>query len=218
MKGWLISLACLAAFGAGAQDMESVFETPPEIHYRGVHYLNCTNLGVSYIKYQTGDEQKNAALRRYALAIAHHVQIPPERVAEGDLYKGRPTLWIVWRPWHSPFDKTAPDDEQPTAYRILTSKRGILLQANNPDGALFGTKVILRLLEALPGPYIQRMAITDWRDVVDERELRSLKKHPYAVRKPARAPRGRAEAPRKKATNRKKAAARARSKKAQATQ
>ncbi len=196
MKGVLIPVFCLLAHGAGAQGVEPLFDTPPEVHYRGFHYLNCTNLGESYIKYQTGDAEKNAALRRYALAIAKLVQIPEERVREGDLYHGRPTLWVTWRPWHSPFDETPPGKKQDTAYRILCSKRGLLLQANNADGAIFGTKVLLRVIEGAHGPYVQRMVIDDWRDLVEDSGLRSLKRHPYEARKPARARTSKDEKPR----------------------
>ena len=154
-------------------DWTAAFDPVPIHHCTGRDYVSFTTREASYIRYKARDEAANAAVRQLALALARHCQIPEERVLETHLYHNQPTLHVVWRPWHTPFDKTRPTHRARSAWRLQVGLRGVVIQAKSDEGLLSAVKTLLRLVEVSPGPCLQRMVIEDYRDVVAEHELRT---------------------------------------------
>lgn len=179
VTGLLILLAAGAAWGEwnseSPQPWKEAVTSLPTYHNLGRDFCTFSTRGNSYIYYKAQDPEMDGVVREYALALARHAQIPEERVIETNLYHGNAMLKVVWRPKHSPFDKECPSFSAPTAWRIQVGLRGVVIQAKNDEGLLWALRFFLRVVEAASGPQLRRMIFEDWRELVTEPELRTLK-------------------------------------------
>lgn len=180
-KGSIVAVA-LVFFGAAhgewntdsPQPWKDALKVWPTYHNLGSDYVAFSPFESSFIHYYAASEEVAAAVDTLALALARHCQIPFARVRATTPYHGQSSLSIVWRPNRSPFDEERPRFEDPNAWRIQIGLRGAIVQAKSDEGLLYAARVLLRLVEAAPGPCLRRMILEDWRELVPEEELHSL--------------------------------------------
>ncbi len=168
MRVWLgFLVVCLTSI-AGAEPWLEALDERPNFYYRGHAMVSHTAMAESVVQFKAKDPDSQAALGVLAERIGARCQVPPARIRETSLYHGRPVLRVGWCRNLSPFDKELPSAKQPTAYRILISTRGVVVQARNDEGLLRACRLLAHILEATPGGQVQRMLIDDWRDFVPE--------------------------------------------------
>ena len=156
----LLVLLALLVSASAWPDWRDGLARIPNYKVSGSDYVAVTSYGESYIRYAAREAATRGVLREAALEIAGWCQIPEHKVLETGLYKGKPTLQIVFKPWHHPFDEVAPG-KRPGSYRILIGLRGVVVQGRADEGLMNGVALLKHMLSHSAGMSLRRMVIDD---------------------------------------------------------